>query len=58
MKRKCFNCQEPILESMGCVLPRDICAALDGIINWTDIREVCQPCGHRMASSLEKDLWL
>lgn len=58
MKRKCFNCQTPIVECMGSALPRDICAAIDGIISWKNVREICQLCGHRMVKCLEKDLWL
>ena len=44
MTRFCAACKVPLHECMGCVLARDICMALDGAIEWTQVREICAAC--------------
>ena len=42
--RKCCVCGAHIFESMGCVLARDIIAAITGKIRYDQIRERCCRC--------------
>ena len=60
MKRKCMYCAEPIFESMGYVLPRDVILMLEG--EW-DIetmglpRELCwkNTCNNKWKETLYRE---
>lgn len=54
-ERKCIKCKTPLFECMGCVLPRDICAAIDGLRPWNKIRELCSICAEVMKDTLATD---
>ena len=53
--RKCVKCGAECVECMGGTLPRDICRAIDGKIEWFNVRELCGPCNHIGVSIEELD---
>jgi len=55
IERHCLNCKTPIYECMGCVLSRDWCDAMNGIIAWAEIRELCSACAWKMRDTLATD---
>ena len=43
-ERKCMRCGRPITKSDGGVLARDLLAAMQNGLPWSEIRETCGLC--------------